>query len=50
MIDFCVYSTDVVIGAPYENMAGSDNTGAVYVYYGSPSMEEFAVQTPQKVI
>ena len=46
VFEFCV---DVAIGAPYERSDSSDNTGAVYIYYGRNTREEFEAQTPQIV-
>lgn len=41
---------DLAVSAPYETSSGSSqNTGAVYIYYGRNTKEEFARQTPQKV-
>lgn len=40
---------DIAVGAPYERSSVSQNTGAVYIYYGSNTKESFKVQIPQWV-
>lgn len=52
--------TDVAIGAPYacknpsrsnpEGPCEGQNSGAVYIYYGSPNLTEFAEQTAFEVV
>lgn len=41
---------DFVVSAPYEvSSVSSQNTGAVYIYYGRVTRDEFESQAPQKV-
>ena len=45
-----IISLDLAVGAPYELSSGStSNTGAVYIYYGRDTKEEFNNQQPQRV-
>ena len=38
-----------MVGAPYEGGGSTENTGAVYIYYGRDTREEFQSQIPLKV-
>ncbi len=40
----------MIVSAPYEESTDkTDNTGAIYVYYGRDTREAFENQSPQRV-
>ncbi len=48
-VGHCCCIPDIAVGSPYESNANSDDTGAVYIYYGKSSTDGLISMFPDQV-